>query len=261
MSRDDREDLTALGAEGRAGGSLYGTTTPEGRHPPGAAVAQAGSGRSPLESDYRLRGLHTDPGFAPTAPTRPERQRRRPRRLAPLVTKTGVVLAVAALAAWLLQAFVVQPFAVPGRAMAPTLRPHDRILVDKSGVFEGTIHPGQIVVLRAPKLSPCYVEGHSGDLVLRVIATPGQRIWSIGGTVFVDGRPLRERGWYDRRYGQLGSRAIPSTTLGADHYFVMGDNRSSACDSRVFGPVPKKAIVGVAVAIVGRNGHVFIRGL
>ena len=200
------------------------------------------------------------PDYVSTAPTRPDR-RRRPRRHGPLLAKVAVLLAVAALAAWLLPAFVAQSFAVPGGAMSPTLQAGDRILVAKSGLLEAPIRTGQIVVFRPPQFLPCTVVGGDGDLVLRVIALPGQTIWSIDNTIFVDGRPLRERGWYDPRFGQVGSRPIPSTTLAQNQYFVMGDNRSGACDSRVFGPISGSSIVGEGIAIVVRHGHVFLRKL
>jgi signal peptidase I len=92
--------------------------------------------------------------------------------------------------------------------------------------------------------------------VLRVVALPGETIWSVGDTIFVDGRPLSERGWYNPRFGQVGSTPIRSTTLASNQYFVLADNRSDACDSRVFGPISKSSIVGEGIAIVGRHGHV-----
>jgi len=174
----------------------------------------------------------------------------------------AVFLAVVALAAWLLQAFVVQPFAVPGQMMAPAIQAGDRILVVKLGLLEGPVRSGEIVVLRPPRSAACTVAGGGGaDLVLRVVALPGQTIWSVNNTIFLDGRPLRERGWYDPRFGQVGPTPIPNTTLARNQYFVMGDNRSDACDSRVFGPISKSSIVGVGIAVVVRHGHVFFRTL
>jgi len=174
----------------------------------------------------------------------------------------AVFIIVAALAVVLLRAFVIEPFAVPSDAMAPTLQTGDRILVLKSGLLEGPIHSGEIVVFRRPRFLPCTVVGaRGGDLVLRVVALPGQVIWSVGDTIFVDGRPLRESGWYDRRSGQIGSTPIRSTTLAANQYFMMADDRSDACDSRAFGPISKSSVVGEAVAVVGRHGHVFLKSL
>lgn len=233
-----------------------------GRHTRGATIPRTATVRSPEEIDYRLRGLSLNPAdYVPTAPTRPDRRRRRPRRLGPLLAKVAVLVTVAALATWLLQAFVARPFSVPGKAMAPTLQPGDRLLVANSRPLTGPIRTGQIVVFHPPRFLPCTVGGGDGDLVLRVVALPGQTIWSIDNTIFVDGRPLRERGWFDSRSGQIGSRPIHSTTLGPNQYFVLGDNRSHACDSRVFGPISTSSIVGRAIAIVVRGGHVFLRKL
>jgi signal peptidase I len=217
--------------------------------------------RTPQERDYRLRGLATEPtGQLPPAAARMDHPRRR--RHGPLLAKVAVLLAMAAIAALALQAFVAKPYAVPGDSMAPTLQAGDRILVVSSGPLAGNIHSGQIVVLHPPKFLPCtLVGGRSGDLVLRVVALPGQTIWSVAGTIFVNGRPLQERGWYNPRSGQVGSVPIRSTTLGRNQYFMLADNRSDTCDSRVFGPVSKSSIVGKGVAIVVRHGHFYLRTL
>jgi signal peptidase I len=172
------------------------------------------------------------------------------------------IAAVAALAVWLLQAFVVQPYLVTGATMAPAIQAGDRILILKAGALVGPIHSGEVVVLHPPKSPSCDVAGgHEGDLVLRVVGMPGQTIWSIGNTIFINGRPLHERGWYDPRFGEVDSVPIPSTALGRGQYFLMGDNRSDACDSRFFGPISKSSIVGQGIAVLIRHGHVFFRTL
>jgi signal peptidase I len=202
--------------------------------------------------DYRLRGLHLERAdHAPVASNRADHRQRQ--RLA----KVAIFVAAVALAVWLCHAYVMQPFVVPGDAMAPTLQPGDRVLVLKANLLAGSVHSGEIVVFHPPTSLPCsVVGGRSGDLALRVVALPGDVIWSVGQKIFVDGRPLQERGWYDPRLGQIGSTPIHSTTLGAGKYYVLGDNRAEACDSRVFGPISQSSIVGEAIAIVGRHGHV-----
>jgi signal peptidase I len=221
----------------------------------GGAAARATAVRAASqELDYRLRGLHGDPTddvFATSS--RADQKRRRRHRV---MAKVGGFVAVVALAILLLRAFVFQPFTLPGNAMAPTLGSGDRILVVKSGLLAGSIHRGGIVVFHPPQTLPCTVVGsRARDLALRVVALPGQVIWSAGQTIFVDGRPLSERGWYDRRFGQVGSTPIRSTTLAPGQYFVMADRRSDACDSRAFGPISKGSVVGQGIAVVGRDGH------
>lgn len=227
---------------------------------------RASASRSPHEFDYRLRGLILGPGpdgYVPAAPAPPERRHRRSLSLGPIVVKLVAFLLAAALVYWLIQAFVAQPFLVPGSAMSPTLQSGDRVLVVKAGFLESPVRSGQIIVIRPPHHLPCTVKGTgtAGDLLLRVVALPGQTIWSMGDTIFVDGRPLREKGWYSPRHGPVGSRPISSTALGPNQYFVLGDNRASACDSREFGPVAKSAIVGEAVATVARDHHVYLHKL
>jgi len=82
-------------------------------------------------------------------------------------------------------------------------------------------------------------------------------IQSVGDTVLVDGRPLDNRGWYDPRFGQVGATPIRRTALAPGTYFVLADNRSDACDSRLFGPISKSSLVGQGIAIVARHGHIF----
>jgi signal peptidase I len=249
----------------QASRSVSSAATLFGRRRRGSATARVSAVRSPQELDYRLRGLDAPAGTQPPAtepvervPPKPERTDHRPRRQGPLLVKVTILTALAALAVLLLRAFVLQPFAVPGDAMTPTLQAGDRILVVKSRLLEDPIHSGEIVVFRAPQSLSCtVVGGRGGDLVLRVVALPGQTIWSVDKTIFVDGRPLSEAGWYNPRSGPVGSTPIRSTTLGPDQYFVMADNRLDACDSRVFGPISKSSIVGEGIAIVGRHGHVY----
>jgi signal peptidase I len=239
-----------------AGGAGSEAAAGSGNHA-GGGVGRATAVRSAQELDYRLRGLRTDPtDDVPATSARTNQQQSR--RRGPLLAKLAGFVAVAGLAVLLLQAFVIQPFTVPGDAMAPTLRAGDRILVLKSGLLEGPINSGDIVVFHPPKSLPCtVVGGRGGDLALRVVGLPGQVISSVGDTILVDGRPLRERGWYDPRFGQVGTTPIRSTALARGEYFAMADNRADGCDSRVFGPIARSSIVGEGIAVVGRHGHVY----
>ena len=140
--------------------------------------------------------------------------------------------------------------------MVPTLQMGDQILVVKSSRLAGPIHGGDIVVFRHPKVFACNTgPDQVGDLVQRVIAVPGETIWSVGNKIYVDGKQLQERGWYDSKYGQVGSTPILRTRIASGQYYVMGDNRSNSCDSRVFGPIARSAIVGKVFAVVMRGGH------
>ena len=200
--------------------------------------------RSRRGPDYRLRGLdlsRLDQGEAPARRARRVLPRRRYRRR--LVVRWILVLVVAGLAALVLRMSVFQPFSVPSAAMVPTLQMGDRILVVKSSGLAGPIHSGDIVVFRHPKLFACDTgQDQVGDLVQRVIGVPGDTIWSVGNEIYIDGKRLNEQGWYDSKYGQVGSTPVLRTKIPSGRYFVMGDNRSNSCDSRVLARSPDRRL-------------------
>ena len=124
--------------------------------------------------------------------------------------------------------------------MEPTLQIGDRIIVNKLAVSWGTIHIGDIVVFKAPPAENC---GEPvTDLVKRVIGTPGDTLTSKGNTIYVNGTKLHETWTHNEPLGQ----PITKITLKSNQYFMMGDNHSDSCDSRMWGPVPRSDIIGKA---------------
>jgi signal peptidase I len=102
---------------------------------------------------------------------------------------------------------------------------------------------GDIVVLARSHRLRC---GPGHLIIKRVIALPGETIAQRHGVVRIDGRPLTES------YTQVSPthlRDFGAVRLEAGSYFVMGDNRAIACDSRDFGPVRRAQIVARVVAI------------
>lgn len=224
-----------------------------------AKTEPATESRPKRTPDYRLRGLDSaalkayEPVARAARPDRPSRKLRRRRFLG-----WFIVLAVLAGGAVALRLLLIQPYTVRSVLMTPTLRPGDRVLVVKAS-RAGALAQGDIVVVNEPNPPGCSLAGSpSPDMVLRVIALPGQTILSSGGNIYVDGRMLHESGWYNRKYGQLGSTQVPFTTVPKGSYFLMADNRSQSCDSRVLGAVPGSSIVGKVDAILLRAGHPFI---
>ena len=169
------------------------------------------------------------------------------------------MLTVAVIVALALRASVIQPFSVPSTSMVPTLQVGDRILVVKSGLLSSAIKRGDIIVFRQPKVSGCGKGGSlPQDLVKRVIGLPGETIWSDGPTIYTNRGRIKEAGWYNPPYGQLGPTPIVPTKVPAGSYFVMGDNRTDTCDSRKFGPIRRSVIIGRVVATVLRSGHPYV---
>lgn len=166
---------------------------------------------------------------------------------------------MAALLAFLVRSFAIETFYVPSGSMTPTLLTGDRILVDKLPWVRDNIHRGDIIVFRRVAADP---QVHDADLVKRVVGLPGETISSKGDTVYIDGRPIRER-WLPNLDTPLARASscpeaswnIKRTRIPPHHYFVMGDCRYISYDSRYWGTVPASHIVGKVFVIIWRHGH------
>jgi signal peptidase I len=143
-------------------------------------------------------------------------------------------LVSAAVYATLIVTFGVQVARVDGLSMAPTLEDHDRLIVNKLVYEIGDPRPGDIVMLYYP-LNP------EKMFVKRVIAREGDSVRIVDGRVYVNDVPLHDD--YVpaefRSHDDWGPQVIQQ-----GYYFVMGDHRNNSSDSRHWGPVPKKYIVG-----------------
>ncbi len=158
----------------------------------------------------------------------------------------------------LLRLTLIAPFTVPSSAMAPTLQAGDRILVLRSSFLTGPIGRGDIIVFHRPAYFPCQASGSGQYLVQRVIGMPGETIWSNRQTIYIDGKRMAERGWYDTRHGAVSSVQITKTTIPKGDYFVLADNRNNSCDSRSFGVIRESSALGKVVAVMARNGTPYL---
>jgi signal peptidase I len=183
----------------------------------------------------------------------PSRGRHRLRALAAWV----LPLVAALLLAFGLRAFAFQTFSIPSSSMEPTLGIGDRIIVWKAFLTWHDVHQGDIVVFTHPPLDHC-PGPPDADLVKRVIALPGQTIYSVGNSIYVDGRRLRES--YLPAHDPLG-RPIPGASRAAPfhvppgEFYVMGDNRAISCDSRFWGPIKGSSIIGKVVLLFWHDSH------
>jgi len=148
-------------------------------------------------------------------------------------------VAVMTLLLFIVVHLLVQNYRVDGPSMTPTLLNQQYILVDKAQYLFGKPQRGDIVVFAWPKDT-------TQDFVKRVIGVPGDTVTvDAAGNVTVDGVQITEPYVND-----LDNPYQPNTwVLGANEYFVLGDNRGDSSDSRDWGPVPINDIIGKAALV------------
>jgi len=172
-----------------------------------------------------------------------------------MLVEAAVIVLVALLLVFLVRAFAFEGFSIPSGSMEPTLGINDRIEVQKAFFSWHDIREGEIVVFSHPPLDHC--PGPSDDdLVKRVIALPGQTIYSSGNSIYVNGRLLVEP--YlppkDPLWPPIASSQDPYR-VPAGEFYVLGDNRSDSCDSRYWGPVKGSTIIGKVILLWWHDGR------
>ena len=143
-------------------------------------------------------------------------------------------LVSAAVYATLIVTFGFQVARVEGMSMAPTLEDQDRLIVNKFAYRIGEPHPGDIVMLYYP-VDP------DKSFVKRVIAEEHDTVRIVDGNVFVNEAPMKDDFVPEeyRAHDDWGPQVIPE-----GYYFVLGDHRNNSSDSRHWGFVPKRYIIG-----------------
>jgi signal peptidase I len=172
------------------------------------------------------------------------------------------IVAVALGLALGIQAFLIKPFRIPSESMVPTLAVGQRVLVDRVSERFGDPDRGDVMVFKPPRgadenacgvdkpeSQPCprpTKERSETNFIKRVVALPGERLKIVNNRVYVNGK---------RQDEPFVNAATPcdqfcnlerEITIPEGHYFMMGDNRGASADSREWGPVPKKWMIGKA---------------
>jgi signal peptidase I len=181
-------------------------------------------------------------------------------RIRSTVTAIGILLLAPAIAI-LLTVFVFQSYQVDGPSMQNTLHNNDRLIVWKLPRTWARItghqyvpNRGDIIILSESGLSNYGDPSDTKQLVKRVIGLPGDHIVIKNNviTIYNAAHPHGFQPDATLPYGKNG--AIPPTTndlnitLGKTQLFVCGDNRGDSLDSRIFGPIETKQVIGKLVA-------------
>lgn len=136
--------------------------------------------------------------------------------------------------------FVAQPFIVSGASMAPTFEQNEYVVIDKISYRFVEPQRGDIIIFRYPLDS-------SQFFIKRIVGLPGEEVSIQGGVITVTGGDGVAH-ILDEPYRSSSMKNRSSVTkLADDEYFVLGDNRLASADSREWGPLQKKFIVGRAL--------------
>lgn len=181
------------------------------------------------------------------------------------VLELVVIVATALVLALLIQAFLVKPYRIPSASMFPTLHVNQRVLVNRIGMHFDSPRIGEIIVFHPPKnfdqgcadptqgpdepaAQACdapQTKASTQTFIKRLVGLPGDRLRIVNGHVIRNG--VRERDPYIVScHGGGACNMTTPITVPAGEYYMMGDNRPDSEDSRYWGPVPRKWIIGRA---------------
>ena len=160
------------------------------------------------------------------------------RFLAPLWEIVEFVF-IAFVAVFVIRNFLVQPFLVSGASMVPSYQHGDYLLIDELTYRVREPLRGEVVVFRYPKDETVF-------FIKRIVGLPGERVVIRGGKVWTG----RDQSLVELTEEYLSSAVVTAgaldLVLGPDDYFVLGDNRTNSFDSRTWGPISRKEIMGIA---------------
>ena len=146
-------------------------------------------------------------------------------------------IVVALILALIIRAFFLQVFWIPSGSMEPSLDISDRIVVNKVRYYFRPPQRQEVVVFRQVGS----IDETKKDLIKRLMGLPGETLQVKNGIIYTNGKAVVEKHPMNQDFANFGPVTIP-----ADAYFVMGDNRPASADSRYWGFLPRKNIIGQA---------------
>lgn len=154
------------------------------------------------------------------------------------VWEIAEVVIIALVTVFFIRAFLVQPFLVSGASMEPTFQNSNYLLIDEITYRFRAPQRGEVVVFRFP-------QDLNSFFIKRIIGLPGETITVQNNQIIVttsDKTTTLTESYLAPETKTIGEKTI---TLGADEYFVLGDNRGNSFDSRNWGPLPKQDVIGL----------------
>lgn len=186
-----------------------------------------------------------------------EHQVSEPKKKKSTIREYAEAFAIAILLAIVIRTFVVQAFKIPSGSMLPTLQVGDHLLVSKFiyGIKVPMVGT-KLIPIKTPQRNDVivfkYPQDNSIDYIKRVIGLPGENLKIINKQVYINGTPIEDpHAHYMSELIMPGSPRDNLSTIAIPEgkFFVMGDNRDNSHDSRFWGVVDQKDILGKAFII------------
>ena len=153
------------------------------------------------------------------------------------VWEIAEVFLVALIAVAAIKYFLIQPFIVNGASMEPNFFDGDYLLVDELSYRFEQPERGDVIVFKSPQDPSIY-------FIKRIVGLPGETVEVDGNVVKINGKVLDEP-YLSSGISNEWSGTYGPKTLDKNQYFTMGDNRINSFDSRYWGPLDSKAIIGL----------------
>lgn len=150
-------------------------------------------------------------------------------------------IVVALVLALIIRAFFLQVFWIPSGSMENTLEINDRIVVNKVAYHFRDPRRFEVIVFRGVDS----VDPTKKDLIKRLVGLPGEVLEIRNGDLLINGKLVEYSAVMKQTMNQDFANFGP-VTIPQDSFFVMGDNRPASADSRYFGFLPKKNVIGPA---------------
>jgi signal peptidase I len=156
------------------------------------------------------------------------------------IWETLEVILIAVGTVFLIRSFLIQPFVVSGASMEPNFSDGNYLLVDEVTYRFREPERGEVVVFRYPLNKDLF-------FIKRIVGMPGEEVSYDHGSIKItgpEGTSIITESYLASENGAVDF--FSPVRLGKDQYFVLGDNRSKSFDSRIWGALDRKDIIGIA---------------
>ena len=161
-----------------------------------------------------------------------------------------VVVVLALGLTWLVQQYVLKSYRIPSGSMRPTVEEGDRVLAARFLSWFADPERGDVIVFHPPGVGDQALRNVRTEarvtFIKRVVGLPGETVQAVGGRVLICRAPRVACRVLTEPYARSFTDDFGPVTVPGNAYFVLGDNRVSSEDSRIWGTLPKRNVVGTA---------------